>query len=50
MALRLAHEGYYGGDPDKVLSARVDHVLAAIEYEKFRSDYQEIEYELNKNS
>lgn len=40
VALRLAREGYAGGDPEKVLQMRADFVMAALQYEKFRSDYE----------
>lgn len=48
VALRLAHEGYGGGDPEKVLRMRADIVLAAIQYEKFRSDYERAYFDLNR--
>jgi len=47
-ALRLAKAGYYGGDPEAVLRARVDMVLAVAQYEYFLAEYQEEEYLLNK--
>jgi hypothetical protein len=47
-ALSLAKAGYYGGDPEKVLQARVDIVLSLMQYESFRNDYQEVEYFINK--
>ncbi len=49
VALRLAKAGYYGGDPGAVLAGRVDHILALIEFERFTIEYQDVEYELNKN-
>jgi hypothetical protein len=48
IALRLAKAGYFCGDPAWVLDARVDHVLAAFEYENFQADYELVSYELNK--
>lgn len=48
MALKLSKEGYYDGNPESVLQARVDHVLAALEYEKFQIDYEVVFRELNK--
>jgi hypothetical protein len=48
VALRLAREGYGGGDPEKVLQMRADIVLAAVQYESFRGDYERAYYELNK--
>jgi hypothetical protein len=47
-ALSLAKAGYYSGDPEKVLQARVDIVLSLMQYESFRNDYQEVEYFINK--
>jgi hypothetical protein len=32
------------------LQARVDHVLAAIEFEKFTADFEDAYYELNKET
>lgn len=49
IALRLAKAGYFGGDPAAVLAGRVDLVLAAMEYEKFENDKEEVYYELNKD-
>ena len=46
-ALRLAKAGYYGGDPEAVLRARVDMVLGLVQYEVFLNEYQEEEYLLN---
>lgn len=50
IALKLAKAGYYGGDIQAVLSANVDHVFTAWEYEVFLSDYEIADYELNKGS
>jgi hypothetical protein len=41
IALRLAKEGYWGGDPERVLNGRVDLVLEAAEYEVFINKYIE---------
>ena len=48
IALKLASLGYAGGDPEKVLNMRVDFVLAAIQYEKFKVDYDREWLELNR--
>lgn len=48
VALRLAREGYGGGDPEKVLQMRADVVMAAVAYEVFRSDFQRTTFDLNK--
>ena len=50
VALRLARQGYYGGDPERVLKAPSDMVLAAAEYEGFLHDYEIAYYDLNKSS
>jgi hypothetical protein len=47
--LKVAKAGYYGGDPEKVLRGRIDHVLAIVEYEQFHIDYEFAHYELNKD-
>lgn len=49
MALRLAAAGYYGGDVERVLAARGDLVLAALQYEVFKGEYEDVFVELNKN-
>ena len=49
IAFKLAKAGYWAGDPEKVLSARVDIVLDALAFETFQSDYESVEWELNKN-
>lgn len=48
IALRLAREGYWGGDPEKVLAADVEMVLTAFEYEVFRDEYERTYMELNR--
>ena len=48
--MRVARAGYYGGDPARVLSARVDLVLAVAEYDLFVSDYERAFMELNRES
>jgi hypothetical protein len=46
----VAKAGYYGGDPEKVLSARVDIVMDLIDYEAFTSDYEARYMELNREN
>lgn len=48
MALRLAGAGYCGGDPERVLAMRVDLVMAALQYELFKDDYQRAAIELSR--
>ena len=50
MALRLARAGYYGGDVGRVKAAPVDDVLNALAYEGFVSEYESVEYELNRTN
>jgi hypothetical protein len=40
IALKIAKQGYYQGDLDKVLKARCDHVLLIAQYEKFIADFE----------
>lgn len=48
VALRLASAGYGGGDPESVLRMRADLVIAAMEYEVFKDDYNTVFIEMNK--
>jgi hypothetical protein len=48
VALRLAREGYCGGDPEKVLQMRADLVMAAVQYENYRAEYERTFVELNR--
>jgi hypothetical protein len=48
ISLRIAKLGYYGGDPAKVREARVDDVMAIIEFEEFHGDLETATYELNR--
>ncbi len=48
IALRLAREGYGGGDPERVLGMKADVVMAMVQYEKFRADYERTCLELNR--
>lgn len=45
--MRIAKEGYYGGDPQKVLEAPVDMVMTLIEYTLFQNEYERISYVIN---
>jgi hypothetical protein len=47
VALRLARAGYYSGDPERVLKAPVDIVLAALHFEAFKHEYERTYYALN---
>jgi hypothetical protein len=50
MACKLAKEGYYGGDPEKILDAPVDIAMALLNYEAFLSDIVAAEMEgMNEN-
>lgn len=48
MALSLAKDGWWGGDPGKVLAAPVDEVLEAVAYDRFRVQYQNEMIRLSK--
>lgn len=48
VALRLAHAGYWGGDPGKILRQPADQVVAASQYEDFLADAERATYDLNK--
>ena len=48
IALRLAKEGYAGGDPLKVLQMDVDVVLMALNYQVFLTDYERAFYQINR--
>jgi hypothetical protein len=50
LAIKLAKEGYFNGDPDQVMNAPVDTVQAILEYEGFLGDYNEEYITLNKDS
>ncbi len=45
--VRLSLEGF-GGTPEQIANMRTDYVLAALEFSRFQSDYQETFNELNK--
>jgi hypothetical protein len=47
-ALRLAREGFGGGDPGRILEMPTDQVLLMIEYVQFQNDYESTVIELNK--
>lgn len=50
IALRVAKAGFYQGDPENVLKGRVDYVLAALEYNNFLFDYEDVFLEINKDN
>lgn len=45
--MKLAKAGYYGGDPDKILSAPLATVLSIMHYEDFTHDVERAYRELN---
>lgn len=49
IALKIAKLGYFNGDPEQVLDARVDTVLAILHFESFQNDYDDKYVELNKD-
>ncbi len=48
MTLRLAHEGFGGGDPERIENMPSDIVIDAWEYYSFLNDYGETAIELNR--
>jgi hypothetical protein len=44
----LSRTGYGGGDPEKVLKMPVGIVVAMLQYEKFRDDYERAYMALNQ--
>ena len=48
VALRLAKEGFMGGNPDAILKAPTATVIAMMEYTNYVGEYQETYMELNK--
>ena len=50
MALRLAKEGFMGGNPDAILEAPTATVIAMMEYISYLGEYQETYLQLNKDT
>jgi hypothetical protein len=48
MVLRLAREGFGGGDPERILAMPTNHVLDAWEFLDFQSRYEATTMELNR--
>ena len=48
--LRLAREGFWGGDIQKVSEAPTNQVLDVWEFINFQAEYEETAIELNKAS
>jgi len=46
--MKLAKAGYYGGNPDAVLEAPLNTVLAIIQYENFTRDVESAFRDLNQ--
>lgn len=46
--LRLARQGYGGGNPEHILGMRADIVLMALQYEYFLNDFENASYEIAK--
>jgi len=49
IAIRIAHAGFFGGDPGAVLEAPVDVVQSILDFENFSIDYEREYLELNKD-
>ena len=48
LALSLAKSGYFGGNPENVMNAPVNIVIATSHYESFCKTYESTYIELNK--
>lgn len=48
VAIRLAKEGFMGGNPVAILRSPVDVVLAMLEFSGFLIDYQDAYREMNR--
>lgn len=47
-ALTIAKNGFFGGNPETVLNAPVDIVIATKQYIEFLQDFDDTSIELNK--
>lgn len=47
-SLRLAHAGFGGGDPQKILAMPADLVIDMLHFVQFQSDYETTVLELNR--
>lgn len=48
VALRLAHGGWWGGNPESILRAPADMVMNAMGYENFKSEFESEMVRLNR--
>lgn len=48
IAIKLAKEGYFNGNPSNVLQAQADIVLNVLRFEAEDSKYKNAHYNLNK--
>lgn len=48
VALRLAREGFAGGEPSRILELPTDQVIEMLEFVQFQSDYETTVMELNR--
>lgn len=48
MKLRLAAEGFCGGDPEKIGKMSGDWVFKTFAYLNFKSEYEEVFIEINR--
>lgn len=46
--MRLASDGWWDGNPEKVLQAPADLVMAAAQYGTFKTEYEKAYIELNR--
>ena len=50
LSIRIAKQGFYGGDPDKVLKAPITTIMNILSFEQYECEYQETLRELNNGS
>lgn len=48
IALQLAKSGWWGGDPERILKARVDLVIGACQYVEFVNVFERTVVEINR--
>lgn len=48
--LRLAAEGFGGGDPERVGKMRADWVVKSFQYLQFKAEYEDVFLEMNKGA
>jgi hypothetical protein len=49
ICLRLAKDGYGGGNPESIQDWKTETILSVLEYTTFLNDYEATLYEINKS-